>query len=51
VDPGMARCADDERLAPNLGHECGPRGLVRSWFPELSESGDLVDSHRGAGLT
>jgi hypothetical protein len=51
VDPFMARCADDERLAPDSGHDSGPRGLVRSWFPELSQSGDVVDSHRGAGLT
>src|SRR6266536_5742692 len=51
VDPVMARCADDERLAPHPGHDRGPCGLVRSWFPELSECGDLVESHRGAGLT
>jgi reverse transcriptase-like protein len=50
VDPVMARRADDERLAPHLCHEGGPRGLSRSWFPELVEAGDLVDCHRGAGL-
>ena len=33
----MARRADDERLAPHSGHEGGPRGLARSWFPELPE--------------
>jgi hypothetical protein len=46
----MARRADDERLAPHSGHEGGPRGLARSWLPEFFEAGDLVDSHRGAGL-
>src|SRR5260370_10131216 len=50
VDPVMARCADDERLAPHFRHEGGPRGLARSRFPEVLESGDLVDCHRGAGL-
>jgi hypothetical protein len=46
----MARCADDERLAPHFRHESGLRGLARSRFPELLESGDLVDCHRGSGL-
>src|SRR3954453_16784779 len=50
VDPVMARRADDERLAPHLGHEDGPRGLARSRFPELFEAGDLVNCHRGTGL-
>jgi hypothetical protein len=50
VDPVVACCADDEGLAPHFCHECGPRGLVRSWFPERFEAGDLVDCHRGAGL-
>ena len=30
----MAGAADDERLAPHLGHEGGPRGLARSWPAE-----------------
>src|ERR1700757_2827904 len=30
VDPVMARCADDERLAPHFRHEGGPRGLGRA---------------------
>ena len=50
VDPVMARRADDERLAPHLGHDDGPRGLARSRFPELFEAGDLVNCHRGTGL-
>src|ERR1017187_6619227 len=50
VDPVVAGCADDERLAPHSCHEGGPRGLSRSGFPERLEAGDLVDCHRGAGL-
>ena len=50
VDPVMAGAADDERLAPHLGHEGGPRGLARSWPAEAGERGDLVDCHRGAVL-
>jgi hypothetical protein len=50
VDPVVAGGADDEGLAPHFRHEGGPRGLARSRFPELLESGDLVDCHRGAGL-
>ena len=34
VDPVMAGAADDEGLAPHLGHEGGPRGLARSWPAE-----------------
>jgi hypothetical protein len=50
VDPVVAGGADDEGLAPYSCHEGGPRGLSRSWFPELLEAGDLVGCHRGAGL-
>ena len=50
VDPVMAPGADDERLAPHSCHEGCPRGLSRSGFAEVPESGDLVDCHRRAGL-
>src|SRR6516164_9924560 len=50
VNPVMARCADDKRLAPHSCHECGPRGLAASRFPEFPEAGDLVDCHRAAGF-
>ena len=31
----MAGGADDEGLAPHLGHEGCPRGLARSWLSRL----------------
>jgi hypothetical protein len=46
----MAVGANDERLAPFLHHERGPRGLARSRLSERLEAGDLVNCHRGAGL-
>ena len=46
----MARRADDQRLAPHLRHERGPRGLAWPRLAQLLEAGDLVDCHRGAFL-
>src|SRR6266568_8658771 len=48
VDPVMARRAYNQRLAPYLRHEHGPRGLAWSRRAQLLEAGDLVNCHRGA---
>ena len=50
VDEIMTCGADDKGFPPHFRHECRPRGLTCSRFPEFLEAGDLVNCHRGPGL-
>ena len=46
VDVLMTGGADDKGFAPHSRHEGCPRGLAWSGLAEISECGDLMDSHR-----
>ena len=43
----MTSGADDEGLAPHLGHEGCPHGLARSGLAEAGEVGDVVPQDNG----